>query len=1009
MRLLTCAAISTGFAREISVAPAVPIFQGGATRIQLAGWDGRGALDVSWTGDVVLLGPCKGDLDSMGGGRCRLEAGSIDLARVSDSGLWAHGLPKDSLRQGGRYSIGVQVEGSPAPDQPIPWRGMSRAWPVRMEILEAEDPQEDNQRVFELPQEPGRRWALWGAQGGKIRSRDPGLERLAVANWKLQDSAVGIEWKDAKGAVARLLVGELFRMRYGKRETDAVDVDSTTRSVSEEKTQAVEEAPSDLSVQPSRSSGWSDSLDWHLNLMVSIDSADLVRGHALTDSVHVRIQPRRPLRTLWNVPTPQVNGRRERPKIAWSGRIQVRARHRVPGGGDVLLADTSVQVDSSRPELPVWQGALGGLRTTAHTNQDTGWELSVRVKDPDTASDWEVIPFTVGGGARISMDPIADQSVVWKPLRLGWMPDSQSVRGDWEVSGLPLYGGTYLGTTYVRLIHHDAVVRVERRGKERAVGLEPPHGGWFSAQECYEPEGADQGQSTCRPIDTFWTRQGIVQVRFAPGAIEGPEARGIRVREATMEDGGGSWSGRSEEANSPWSHRRSIVAIGPFHVTAKGISEDLKSSDGFRLGLRRGIGFSVPVDLMGRMETSRREDRDTVHWTFQLFGASGAPSPKVRIRVNPGFSNQFVPNLEVTGSLEHAAEFRQASSLQGDPEHFLLETAKLRPMGQPWQVRLDSAVHWSVDPAWGRQRGQEGWQLRVLGASVGPQGVSVDRFDLRLPVGLLDSTLDRWIPGFSAWRVEQVIPRYPGKVEPMPRCTTGRSFASRLTNGWMLSAKGWELVQDTSGAGNPGEDSYPARVSGISVLQPASLTLNGTSILDLAKPRRSGSTFRLALDSFRVGFDDDISFRAVRAMRRDTVGKLILAGSIVLENNQGMVVRDRSIQLIDGWIPGRAKSRQFESPLMAWGSDLELMSLHARLPLRESDRIPIGGGQLSGKGLVLELGSDPVLRVESPRFIPSRKDKTCPETISLQEVILTLEGAVVHMSGKPTGCLTHIF
>ncbi|HOX51989.1 MAG TPA: hypothetical protein PKY05_10905, partial [Fibrobacteria bacterium] len=994
--------------KPLSVVPVVPLLQGGATRIQLTGWDGRAGLDLSWKGDVVLLVPCKGESDSMGGVRCRLEVGSTALARVRDSGLWAHGSPSDSLRHGGRYSIGVQVQGSQMPAPHSQWQGMSRRWPVRLDLLESADPQEDDQAVFELPREKGRRWGLHGARGKTIGSGDPDLVRLAVAKWKLRDSAVAIEGMDAKGVVAKISVEELMRMRFGRPQTDVVGVDTTAVSVSDSQTDLAQEEPSDLPERPFRSIGWQDSLDWHLNVMVTIDSADMVRGHALTDSVNIRIRPREAFRTLWEASIEGMKGWMDRPKVAWSGRVQVRARHRIPGGGYVQLADTSVRVDSAQPELPVWQGTVGGLRTTGHTKNDTGWEVSVRVVDPDTASEWVLIPFTVGGGARIAMDPIVDQNVVWKPLKLVWMPDSQSVRGDWEVSGLPLYGGAYLVTTYVRLIHHDAVARVERRGTERAVGLEVPHGGWFSAQECYEPEGADQDYTTCRLIDTFWTRQGIVQVRFAAGAIEGPEAGGIRVREATMEDGGGSWAGGPEAADSPWRYRRAIVASGPFRVTAKGIPEDLASGDGFRMGLRRGIGFSVPVHLLGRMETSRREERDTVHWTYRMFGLSGASSPKVRVRLNAVIPNQYLQDLEVTGSVEQLVEFRQSSPLVGDPEHFLLETADLEPLHQPWHVRMDSAVHWSLDPTWTGRKPQDNWGFRVLGASVGPQGVSVDRFDLHLPVGLLDSTQDRWIQGFSPWRVEQVIPRYPAKVEPTPRCTTSRSFASRLGNGWILSAKGWELVQDTASNDHSGDDSYPSKVSGIRVLQPASLTLNGTSILDLDKPRRPGSTVKLELDSFRVGFDDDISFRAVRAKRSDTVGKLILAGSIVLENNRSMVVRDGTIKLLDGWIAGRAKSITFATPLMAWGGSLELVALHARLPLQESDRIPVEGGHIAGTGLVLEQGLEPVLRVESPRFIPSSKDKNCSQTIALQEAILTLEGSVVLLSGATSDCEAHV-
>lgn len=82
------------------------MFQGGRTRTDLGGWDGKAALDLAWSGDVSLLVPQTIVGDSGDWRHALVAAGSSTLRKLRDSGLRAHGLPPDSLHQGGRYPLG---------------------------------------------------------------------------------------------------------------------------------------------------------------------------------------------------------------------------------------------------------------------------------------------------------------------------------------------------------------------------------------------------------------------------------------------------------------------------------------------------------------------------------------------------------------------------------------------------------------------------------------------------------------------------------------------------------------------------------------------------------------------------------------------------------------------------------------------------------------------------------------------------------------------------------------
>jgi len=981
---LLVAVASSSVALAPSPVPSLPLFQGGRTRIELADWDGKAPLEIAWSGDVAPLLPDVGS----GPGSLRLERDSKRLRTVRDSGLWVHGASPDSLRDEGRWHLSVRRLDGIAPDSARTWDGLSRRWPLSLDL---EDEGEGERLVFGCPSLGPVRWSLEGPPEVKSGPDGHGGIRISAPRWYRQDGPAHIALRRQGRLLADVDYQEFLRFRFQQVSEDEVMVDTTAVTAVEESVSEPEEIP-----DPRNSVAWSDSIQWRLGIQLNADDSLLRRGHVAGDSLHVSIRPQDAFRTLYDQPAPPELPWYH-PRIPWSGRVQVMVRRRAPGEVLVLLADTVLEVDSTRPYEPLWRGSVGVRPSATSSGSDTGWVIGARVLLTDTLSSWKRIEFTAGSPQEVLPDPVEFAGVLWTPLRARWSADSQSLVADWTTSSFPLHTLDYLVRNPVRLILHESEAAVRRLDDHRVAVTGPFRGGWFSAQGC--PSQPDEGD--CWSIDSAWAAQGSVRARLDIGSLRLEEDGSLRVEAAAL---------LHNQAESPtgdddplWQPRFVPVESVPFHVRPDGIPETLRSGDGFLMRLQTEILPSIPLLARGRMATERREDGDSVRWRYVLSGASDGSGPDVRLfpRILMRGSDldrslrSWSPRL--VGRLRHPAVTGVDAPTRENLEE-MYEYLPLGAEGLPWPIELDSSTTWTLGEE--VRTSPDAWAVRVHAASVDWATIRLDRFDVRLPGPLQDSSSDRWIRGFSPWSIRQgSLPWNLRPAPAAPRCTTSTAVDLRFPDGWRLQGRGWELLSDSVDREHVSDGEDLRQITGLGLLLPARITVPGASLLDPDRARPDRPGMALTVDRFTLFFDYSAELRAATGLRRDTLGILLVSGTGILREEDGLTSKDLELALRADAISGRSRPSAFDRPFASW-DDIALGALDARMPLRPSDRFPLEEGALSGDAVRLELGADgPRLRVERPRL---QVGGTAPGVwLPLQEAVLDVNGRAILLSGAP--------
>lgn len=980
---LLVAAASSVVASAPTPVPSLPLFQGGRTRIDLPGWDGKEALEIAWSGDVRPLFPGLGTTS----GSLRLERGTTLLRAVSDSGLWVQGATPDSLRAGGRWRLSVRRAATG--DSAAAWEGLSRRWPLSLDL--EYDGEGSTRIVLGAPSMHSAQWSLEGPPAvGSGRGVGGGV-RITTPRWSREDGPARITLRRKGKLLAELDYQEFLRFRFQVALEVEAPVDTSRVEGFVEPVSDTEDAP-----DPRTSPAWSDSMNWRLGIRLDAPGDQLRRGHLAGDSLQVSIYPREAFHILYDQPTlPDLLWH---PRIPWSGRVQVMARRRAVGEVPFLLADTLLAVDSTRPDEPLWQGSVGVRRPAMAPGSDTGWVIEARVIAPDTVSSWKRIEFTAGQPEELVPDPVEIGGVLWTPLRARWNADSQTIVADWTTSSFPLHGLYESDLAPVRLILHESEAAVRRLDDHRVAVTGPFRGGWFSGQGC--PFQTDPG--ACWSIDSAWASQGNVRARMDIGRLRFEEDGSLRVEAAALLHTQAQLP--TGDGDPLWQPRFVPVESGPFHLRPDGIPENLRSGNGFLMRLESNILPSIPLLARGRIATERHQDEDSVHWRYVLSGESDGSGPHVRLipRIlvrgsDPDWSLlSWSPRL--IGQLRHPAVTWLNAPLRENPGE-MNDLLPLAAEGLPWPIALDSSITWafseersSADP--------DIWAFRIHAASVDWATIRLDRFDVRLPGPFLDSSADPWIRGFSPWWIREGSgPLGAARLPSPPRCTTSAAVSLRFPAGWTLEGRGWELLSDSVRREHGFGDESPGVATGLGLLLPARITVPGASLLDLdrARPDRPGIT--LDVDRFTLPFDNTADLRAATGRRHDTLGVLLVSGSALLRQEGGLASTDLEVALRANVLPGRTRTATFDRPFVSWDG-IALGALDARLPLGRSDRFPLEEGTLSGDAVSLELGVDgPRLRVERPRLLV--RGSATGAWLRLQEAVLDLEGRPLLLSGLP--------
>lgn len=879
---------------------------------------------------------------------------------------------------------------------------MSSRWPI---VLEQRVEESERIHVVDAPVLPGMRWSIEGCK--EIRASTlSGKTRFKIWQGQLYDCAPRFVLRGARKGAASISFRELFRLRHGQ-EFDAAPTFVDSTAVAPIMPDDVDDgSDSGLQVALHGSSDakrpfWNrDSMFWRWSFALKADTSDLLFGHASADTLRICIRKYDPTRTLYGVPSPPERPW-EHPELVWSARVQVVARHRVPSSAPRILADTVLVGNVADHEAELWSFVLRGLKNDQLTESDSGWEVAARVVESDTASEWEAIRFTAGGVGVAGLDSCKWGGARWGALRGRWSSDSQNVTGDWKTSSFPFRSLHFYDRFQVDLILHDAVSNVRKSADGGAIVVPRLQGGWLSARFC--PDRYNMGG--CESVDTVALLLGSVELRVPVSSLALDADGAIVVRSALMGTAGAQFvQGASIDGDSVlWRGNAVPVASLPFHVHPDGVREDVRSEDGLLMDLGPAVMPSFSMMARGRLTLARRDDGDTIRWHLSLSGRTATEAIPVQLAVRLPLQGTDNGGAILYGKLA-APILARSSTPRTTPEDRAPRLEAFDLDGFPKRIALDSSSETGSFFIWSMYgplfQEQNSWRLRIHAASVDRGMLSLDNVDIRTPHGLLDSSGDRWITGFSPWwlRTESAV-RNGLPLASSPRCTTAEPVSATLANGHRLEGRGWELLMNRSEDATGYSEEKAMEAQGIGILTPASILLQGGSLLDPRRPRPGCDPLPLRLDSFFVGFDGKLLYRGRIPERSDTLGAVIVSGSATLDEEDGFVVRDLRLRLRAGMLGGSA-SRRFENVLASWTSLLGSESLFARLALKAGDAVALPGGSLSGKGLLVELGAQGSrLRVEAPRWRPA--GATADAWTPLQEAVLDMEGRPLLLTGVP--------